>query len=50
MNVQVFILFLNATLIPVISSIVVIAIFKKQYSPIIKHLEKEQQKAIKDDR
>ena len=43
MNVQVFILFLNATLIPVVSSIIVLAIFKKQYSPVIKRLEKEQQ-------
>lgn len=44
MNIQVFILFLNATLIPVISSIVVLAIFKKQYSPTIKRLEEEERK------
>lgn len=42
MNFDVFILFLNATLIPIISAIVVIAIFRKQYLPVIKRLENEE--------
>lgn len=43
MNFEVFILFFNATLIPVISAIVVISIFRKQYLPTIRRLEKEQE-------
>lgn len=42
MNYEVLILFINATIIPVISSIVVISIFRKQYLPTIKRLEREE--------
>ena len=42
MNIEVFILFLNAKIIPIISTVVVIAIFRKQYFPVIKRLEKEE--------
>lgn len=41
MNVEVFILFLNATLIPIISSIYVIVILRKNYIPVIKEKEKQ---------
>ncbi|GGC75734.1 hypothetical protein GCM10007216_02820 [Thalassobacillus devorans] len=42
MNVEVLILFLNATLVTVVSSIVVIAILRKQYLPVIRELEKKE--------
>ncbi|MYL37351.1 hypothetical protein [Halobacillus litoralis] len=42
MNVEILILFINATLVTVISSVVVIAILRKQYLPIIKEMEKEE--------
>ncbi|SFF72693.1 hypothetical protein SAMN05216353_10719 [Halobacillus alkaliphilus] len=42
MNVEILILFINATLVTVISSIVVIAILRKQYLPVIKEMEKKE--------
>ncbi|MYL19953.1 hypothetical protein GLW04_08650 [Halobacillus litoralis] len=42
MNVEILILFINATLVTVISSVVVIAILRKQYLPGIKEMEKEE--------
>ncbi|ASF38871.1 hypothetical protein CEH05_06985 [Halobacillus halophilus] len=42
MNVEILILFINATLVTVVSSIVVIAILRKQYLPVIKEMEKKE--------
>ncbi len=46
MNVEVLILFINATLVTVISSIVVIVILKKQYLPVIKEMEKKEDEEV----
>lgn len=43
MNVDVFILFFNATLVTIVSCVVVLRILKKQYLPIIKEEERKQQ-------
>lgn len=42
MNIEVLILFINATLVTVVSSIVVIAILRKQYLPVIKEMEEKE--------
>lgn len=42
MNISVLILFLNATLIPVLSLIIVVTILRKQYLPVIRQMEKEE--------
>ncbi|WP_028782202.1 hypothetical protein [Thalassobacillus devorans] len=51
MNVEVLILFLNATLVTAVSAIVVIAILRKQYLPVIRELEKKEDKEenVKDE-
>ncbi|WP_175284965.1 hypothetical protein [Lentibacillus jeotgali] len=43
MNIEVLILFINATLVTVLSSVVVIAILRKQYLPAIRKAEQEEQ-------
>ncbi|MBY7144425.1 hypothetical protein KFZ56_15485 [Virgibacillus sp. NKC19-3] len=50
MNVEVLILFINATLVTVISSIVVIVILRKQYLPVIRKAEQEEEKVKELDR
>lgn len=43
MNVEVLILFLNATLVTVHSSVIVIGILRKQYRPVIRQMEEEEE-------
>lgn len=43
MNVEVLILFLNATLVTVLSSVIVIGILRKQYRPVIRQMEEEEE-------
>ncbi|SDZ78692.1 hypothetical protein SAMN05421743_101198 [Thalassobacillus cyri] len=49
MNIEVLILFLNATLVTVVSTIVVIAILRKQYLPVIRELEKKEEQEVKGE-
>ena len=43
MNVDVFFLFFNATITTVLSAVIVIAILRKQYLPVIRRLENESE-------
>lgn len=43
MNVDVLILFFNATITTVLSAAIVIAILRKQYLPVIRRLENESE-------
>ena len=43
MNVDVLFLFFNATITTVLSAVIVIAILRKQYLPVIRRLENESE-------
>lgn len=47
MNIDVFILFFNATFVTILSCVIVLGILRKQYLPKIKE-EEEKQKAMHD--
>ncbi|MCD2137857.1 hypothetical protein [Salinicoccus halitifaciens] len=42
MNIDVFILFFNATFVTILSCVIVLGILRKQYLPVIKEEEKKQ--------
>ncbi|WP_342388870.1 hypothetical protein [Salinicoccus bachuensis] len=50
MNIDVLILFFNATLVTIISCVVVIGILKKQYLPVIQEEENKQRNAQNNNR
>lgn len=50
MNIDVFILFFNATLVTIISCVVVIGILRKQYLPVIQEEENKQRNVQDNDR
>lgn len=43
MNIDVFILFFNATFVTILSCVIVLGILRKQYLPVIREEEKKQQ-------
>ncbi|GGN61497.1 MULTISPECIES: hypothetical protein [Oceanobacillus] len=49
MNISVLILFLNATLLPVLSLIIVVTILRKQYLPVIRQMEKEEAEQLQEE-
>lgn len=49
MNIDVFILFFNATFVTILSCVVVLWVLRKQYLPRIKEEEEEKQKVLQEN-
>jgi hypothetical protein len=49
MNIDVFILFFNATFVTILSCVVVLGILKKQYLPVIQEEERKQREQSEVD-
>ena len=49
MNIDVFILFFNATFVTVLSCVIVLGILKKQYLPVIQEEERKQKEQSETD-
>lgn len=49
MNIDVFILFFNATFVTILSCVIVLGILKKQYLPVIQEEERKQREQSETD-